>query len=263
MLDKLAHNFLTLSIVQEIATEFPRFRPLLDIWQSDSSFTLGSFETFRTSDGIRRGLLTNWGEAKSVWNEFVYFTLNVFSKNPKYLKDARTCLAGQLHGLPCAFDIAKITETCVPPWSIFDLNEAREFAEGIYPPWLIEEKDLGNLIYAYSAASQAVRFLSYIPDTSRGHLRRITLQEEKAAILNPASHAQGLVSFCRDNPRLKIQCCVKLWTVGICHVKPYIKTVQGDLVIKLLGRWMLETLVLQKHGMPHDQYQLVLDGHPL
>lgn len=63
--------------------------------------------------------------------------------------------------------------------------------------------------YRFSAAAAAVKFLSSCP--VRMHLRSIRLLEDKLAVAYPESHAQGLIKFCIENPRLHVERRVDLW----------------------------------------------------
>lgn len=70
----------------------------------------------------------------------------------------------------------------------------------------------GNrFIYRFSAAAAAIQFLGRHP-TSRIHLRRIILNEDREAVAFPESHGKGLIPFCVENPRLHIERRVALWT---------------------------------------------------
>jgi len=68
-----------------------------------------------------------------------------------------------------------------------------------------------RFIYRFSAAAAAVQFLNRHP-SSRIHLRRIILDEDREAVCFPESHGKGLIPFCIENTRLRVERRVNLWT---------------------------------------------------
>lgn len=50
--------------------------------------------------------------------------------------------------------------------------------------------------YFFSAAAVAIRFIGQLAPTQRMWLRNIIIQEDRASVAAPSTHAQGLVSIC-------------------------------------------------------------------
>jgi hypothetical protein len=83
------------------------------------------------------------------------------------------------------------------------------------------------------------------------------------SIANSPSHAQGLIQFCRQNPRLQIERIVNLWKAGISPDSRPDKPLRTSIISKAFGRWIFETLELRQGGMPAGSFKLVLDGNPI
>ncbi|KAJ4308348.1 hypothetical protein N0V84_012153 [Fusarium piperis] len=133
--------------------------------------------------------------------------------------------------------------------------------------------------FRFSAAAVAIRFLDRLSPSQRLNLRRIVLQEDHVSVGQPECHAIGLIPFCRENPRLRIERHVGLWR-NILH------TIQRASFLELpdvidditkgerrcyidhkrlapaLGSWFGEALAAVDAGMPAGSFTLVLDGNP-
>jgi hypothetical protein len=141
--------------------------------------------------------------------------------------------------------------------------------------------------YRFSAASVAIKFLSSIPSKLRLHLRHIRLLENNVCVAFPESHAQGLISYCVENPKLHIERRVNVWktiiqqpasdfaqsetvndlgaapedqkTLALCYDHTGFSTVR---ITNNLALWVMEAAALIPAGMPKESFTLVLDGAP-
>ncbi|KAM7212567.1 hypothetical protein V8F06_012064 [Rhypophila decipiens] len=68
-----------------------------------------------------------------------------------------------------------------------------------------------RLKYRFSAAAVAIKFLGSLKPSSRAHLRRILLDEDRESVAHPERHGRGLVRFCEENPVLRIERRVSIW----------------------------------------------------
>ncbi|KAJ4256163.1 hypothetical protein NW762_009240 [Fusarium torreyae] len=59
--------------------------------------------------------------------------------------------------------------------------------------------------FRFSAAAAAIRCLSHLQDKVRMRLRKVVLVEDQLAVADPSSHAVGLIHFCQENTRLKVE----------------------------------------------------------
>lgn len=140
--------------------------------------------------------------------------------------------------------------------------------------------------YRFSAASVAIKFLSSLPGNMRLHLRHLRLLENNVCVAFPESHAQGLISFCVENPNLRVERRVSMWKAIFQQQTRHNDTwntvnglevpEQQHLISKLcddtgfptssitdnLALWVMEAAALVPAGMPEKSFTLVLDGAP-
>ncbi|KAK7926496.1 heterokaryon incompatibility protein-domain-containing protein [Apiospora marii] len=125
--------------------------------------------------------------------------------------------------------------------------------------------------YRFSAASVAHSFLTRLPKRLRTHLRSLHVHEDHVSVATPSVHAQGLISFCLENPWLRIVRRVDLWRTVLVDLPgsfgsenweqcwldcPPVETFG----IVCLADWLSEALVLPSYGMPEKSYTLLLDA---
>lgn len=132
--------------------------------------------------------------------------------------------------------------------------------------------------YRFSAASVAIKFLSSLTRGLRLYLRRIRLLENNTSVAFPESHAHGLIGFCVDNPKLRVERRVSVWKTILqqerddlyalpeslrSNANNYDQTGFGtDRATESIARWVMEAASLIPAGMPQDSFTLVLDGAP-
>jgi hypothetical protein len=119
-----------------------------------------------------------------------------------------------------------------------------------------------------------MQFLSSIPKAKRLQIRSIILHEDREAVAFPHSHGRGLIPFCTENNKLRIERRVNLWrnafisevgdAIGIIKEERggmgYWEQLHSEVVTKSLTPWITETLAIPKLGMPINAFTLVLDG---
>ena len=123
--------------------------------------------------------------------------------------------------------------TAPDPWEILPDDEIGDIAETLEWPsdaWLNSEHyGLWKRIkWRWSAAVMCVHFLKSIPPSTRLHLRNIVLLEDRPSVASPhckqdycniwtisepftLGHAHGLIPYCAENSRLRIERHVNLW----------------------------------------------------
>lgn len=141
--------------------------------------------------------------------------------------------------------------------------------------------------YRFSAASVAIKFLTSLPSRLRVYLRHIRLLENHVCVAFPESHAQGLIKFCVENTKLRVERRVSLWkaifqqptlhndewhSMNDLDGAPeyqHLATKQGDdegfstaSITDNLALWIMEAAALAPAGMPESSFRLVLDGAP-
>jgi hypothetical protein len=113
----------------------------------------------------------------------------------------------------------------------------------------------------FSATAIAIRFLQQLDPQVRMHVRSIVIEEEHASGESQASHAQGLIPFCQENPKLRVETRVDLWRTIILHSGAF--NTQGPNtrgILLKISHWISEIICLRDLGMPKDQFSLVFQG---
>ncbi|KAH9240111.1 hypothetical protein K456DRAFT_48164 [Colletotrichum gloeosporioides 23] len=127
--------------------------------------------------------------------------------------------------------------------------------------------------YRFSAAAMAILFIKSCNERLQMQLRKIVLDENRTAVACPERHALGLIQFCRQNPLLKIERRVQLWSnalqdEGYFHsMTKYVLRdewrIQSAQITQSIWKWVQEALALAPAGMPDNSFSLILDGQPL
>jgi hypothetical protein len=276
LINELAPRLLTIDTARALADEFPQFESLLQIWEAGEGIyvpTVGGSANFPIN--------LCWGELRSVWVDFVRCTLGRLAEHPNFNDEAERIVGSwkpNLHGERSTtpwdpessswrYNVTALAAARPHLWAIPDLEVSTNLGLLVQPyprektKW---QKQWVQELYAHSAASVAIRFLESVPQTVRIQLRHIVLLEDRVTGANSPSHAQGLLSFYRANPRLRIQRVVNVWTVGITPETIFpIEPLRISAITKSLGCWILEALRLEEQGIPEGSFQLILDGNPL
>jgi len=111
----------------------------------------------------------------------------------------------------------------------------------------------------FSATAAAIRFLGRLSPSNRSNLRKIVIQEDHPSVVSPASHAQGLIAFCQENPSFRVVRRVDIWRTTLVPSSDRIfRSAKHDL--QHIMMWVHEARILRKRGMPADSFELVLHG---
>ncbi|KAF4468516.1 hypothetical protein FALBO_4597 [Fusarium albosuccineum] len=137
--------------------------------------------------------------------------------------------------------------------------------------------------FCFSAAAVAIRFLDRLPKHQRLHIRNIVINEDRTAVGFPQGHILGLIPFCKENPRLRLQQRVNLWrtillkaeTPDPLDVRMILETnddgfppeyenrgLEPFRVYTALASWGFQTMEVMDEGMPAGSFSFVLDGEP-
>ena len=123
-----------------------------------------------------------------------------------------------------AFEIASstIASTVWLPWTTpttAQFNDMRELwmfltLAGRFQYWYGEKGPDGGaeLRYYESAASQSIRFLDMLRPRQRSRLRRLVIREDRKCSALPQCHANGLIPYLKDLPRLRVVHHVDMWS---------------------------------------------------
>ncbi|KAI8718249.1 hypothetical protein NCS52_00603100 [Fusarium sp. LHS14.1] len=131
--------------------------------------------------------------------------------------------------------------------------------------------------FRFSAAAVAIRFLNSLPARKRLHLRKVVLHENRVSVAHPERHARGLIPFCRENHRLRIERRVDVLSTIFqiaslrslpqlpisSQEEPNIRYKLGShCITETVADWLLEALTTVDAGMPADAFTMVLDSGP-
>lgn len=256
---------------------YPQLAPLLEDLK----------EEYELADTLkRRG---PFGEAPSRYRAFCKEALaassipdvpEVSERHYTWADPTRTGLDSEPH------DALRVAKCSVHHWAIPSEEVLNDLASGLdidtnaRLAGAMTTKDRSN--YRFSAAAAAVCFLQSMPEGMQGHLRRIILDEDREAVAKPQCHALGLISFCKQNPGLRIERRVNLWRNALLADSnfntPYTRHqakfrtmtrrepvpwgVEDKQVTANVSQWVMEALALASAGMPPASFALVLDGQP-
>ncbi|KAK9770766.1 hypothetical protein SCAR479_12557 [Seiridium cardinale] len=127
--------------------------------------------------------------------------------------------------------------------------------------------------YSYSAAAAAFFFLKSKPELLV-RMRKLVLDEDRPSSLKPTLQGKGLIPFCEENPQLRIERRVRLWTnVLVSDDRPCTPAKRLEYALEgnppwdagspahyiapAVWEWIEESLAL-----PPD-FSMVFDGNPL
>ena len=99
----------------------------------------------------------------------------------------------------------------------------------------------------------------------RANFRSVVLNEDVKAVSRPECHARGLIPFCHENPRLRIERRISLLTNLLPPGSDYVSGYEDEFIysedcFQVLLPWIDEALLLPSFGMPLPSFQLVVDG---
>ncbi|KAK2041982.1 hypothetical protein LZ31DRAFT_596763 [Colletotrichum somersetense] len=124
--------------------------------------------------------------------------------------------------------------------------------------------------YRYSAAAVAIRFLASLSKDSRLSIRNIILNEDRLAVGFAESHGLGLIPYCQESLRLRINRQVSMWRTvfqtttanywGRNHGFPWEDGLRANEMSYAVATWIAEALEFGPAGMPPGSFTLSLEG---
>lgn len=166
------------------------------------------------------------------------------------------------------------------PWMIPDEKELDRMSALVYGDSQAEKVKLfwsqlyDRSKWRFSATAAAIRFLGSVTKAHRDSMRQILILEDREAVADQACHALGLIPFCKDHPKLRIERRVSLWRNILLgdntEWSPFTRAtydgkirtfgVRAEAVPALIARWLQPTRRLIRDGMPPASFQLTIDG---
>ncbi|CAG7554705.1 unnamed protein product [Fusarium equiseti] len=115
-----------------------------------------------------------------------------------------------------------------------------------------------KLKFRFSAASAAIRFLKHLPANKRLCIRNLVLREDGFAVGQQERHSVGLILYCKENPRLRID--QRLGMVKNIFQAAGLTEHGFSLIHCYATRDRPEDIFFTHLGMPKDSFTLTLDG---
>lgn len=255
------HPCFTEDLKSRVGQVYPEFMPLFDNIDSDWD-------------------IDRMGHAPSILHKALDYTIQLASSHPQFAQISSEC--SRMH--------PRVWDEFMP-----DFNTVNSFP---YEPWKTPTRDYlqrsvsfcGSRLWvsddrwsmmpfssklSFSAAAASIQFLESIPASTRAHIRRVVLNEDELSVSNPQCHARGLIPFCQENPRLRIERRANLWKNvflrPLCQnndsfvLEPVRYTSKSEVIDQVsatitssVALWIVEALALIPSGMPADSFSLVL-----
>lgn len=131
----------------------------------------------------------------------------------------------------------------------------------------------------FSAAATAIRFLRRLPLNQRVQIRSLVLHEDHPSVGTPSTHVQGLASFFKENPRLRVKRrvsvlgCVKRGPTNPQYVAQSLQAERDgrdepyrglDLISfpSILTEWLVDALAVTSMGIPAGSFTFILEAGP-
>jgi hypothetical protein len=145
--------------------------------------------------------------------------------------------------------------------------------------WARERQDIE---FYFSATAICITTLARLKPNTRMKVRYVVLQEDCRGVGNPKCraecHAEGLIQFCTENPKLRIHTHAGPSTNlapssgEIWHPmsRPYVSSLHAThYYVRVLVEWLIRTASLPSRGLPPGSFTVDLDmrakeaAHPL
>ncbi|KAL2679345.1 hypothetical protein Neosp_010118 [[Neocosmospora] mangrovei] len=231
-----------------------------------------------------------WGATRSSISSAIAYTLLLLAE--KHPAEFTELIDEALPGWTDSHSPDEFFDLTFDPWAIPSLSEVVATADQLQAHRLweyletwhhAEEDDTTGNRYReklyFSAAAVAIRFLDQMPEHQRLQMRNIIINEDRLAVGCPEGHVLGLIPFCRENPRLRVEQRVNLWRnlllrMGVPRIGGAIKLAElghhdewdHELglypVSSALASWGFHVMEVMGESMPAGTFSFVLDGDP-
>jgi len=277
--------YLTPEVFAKVALRYPQFAPLLH----DRVDPVDDGGRQMQHDlRARLPVGNNWGEAGSVHRGFVDYFIEVLSANTGFAEAMAISSIDRQQHFQEADDRSVLYRSPLllsspTPWTIPSEDEVTEMGK-VLDITKVEHEPLSLLYnrtdfwqrvrWCYSAAAAAIQFFKSVPEKTRLGIQNVLLHEDRESVAYPECHALGLIPFCLENPRLRIERRVNIWRTilpAACFtdLESFVRhdkrgedgPIFRDISI-CFASWITEALALSAAGMPANSFSLVFDGDP-
>ncbi|KAI4683949.1 uncharacterized protein J4E84_006789 [Alternaria hordeiaustralica] len=259
--------------VRDYAEEhFPEFLPVVEALQT--SYVANSNSNV-------------WKETPSRSRQFITSTLNTVAKRPCFKDTIERHHYWMRPGSEPGPDPVAVISHEHSPWTLPSSETISAMRETMSPyPVELSRRRQGSYWtgekYRFSAATMAIAFLGSISTETRLSIRKILLLEDHTSVAWPECHGQGLVTYCQENLKLRIERRVDLWRACLPSASTPLHAITGRALAYLreykydriaasivsrgemghggVADWIMEALALESLGMPPKSFTLIIDG---
>ncbi|KAJ4135312.1 hypothetical protein NW768_004938 [Fusarium equiseti] len=252
--------------------------------------------------------MREYADETIVFDRTVAYLLQILAERHPYEFDRAVDLA--LPGWTNSHRGSEVLDLTFKPWAIPSISEVTKMARDMqlqgafdrFTSWGKMGPDFYRTMsptskYQYrkraffSATSVAIRFLSRIPEQQRLSIRKIILDENRPSVSLSMCHANGLIPFCNENGKLRIEHRWNLWTTLLLGISgrstislatnfetppetiqdrandpdrmPWaFDEVRRGNFASAFSAWTMSVLDIVKSGMPLESYTVVIEGDP-
>ncbi|KAJ3956616.1 hypothetical protein N0V92_006851 [Colletotrichum tropicale] len=272
---------------QGLKLKYPQFAPLLDRMKQEGNthpetrLTTGRdgfVQWYRTGGGRLHSRTGPYGEAPSLYRTFQKDALTAIASSEfgreqieRFWRETRSRLSRLASAL-------RVVECKIEHWAVPSAEDMQSLTINQGSNSSSTGSHLRDRTkYRFSAAAVAIHVLQSLPVSSRMHLRRLILNEDREAVADPQCHGIGLIPFCKENPLLRVERRVSLWRNAFqtdtayrspeARYKPRYRytpwAMDSAQVTHNVASWVIEALALEPAGMPPGSFSLLLDGQPV
>ena len=235
---------------------------------------IASFPHFEWSQAEHPLWINNSGEPDSLFRDILDTAHVEFLDESRTLdsKEAASVSAEENPMQSAISSLKKLMKIDLQPWDMYTKEDFATLLKATAPlNWALE--GLGtedDQPVAYSAAAMAIQYLSTCRLRTRRQHHSFILHEDRPSICMPECHAVGLISYRRENPKLRINRCVDLWRNVFAQAavrasasgSVSTNTLHSTEIIDSIAPWIMEAHALEPLGMltPTSSFSLLLDG---
>ena len=151
----------------------------------------------------------------------------------------------------------RLLDLRMKPWDIPHPGKSKEILELAPQPWYmlknLYRKELKE-VYYYSGSAYAIKFLQSLSLGNRQNIRRLVIEEDHYCVGDMVTHAHGLIPFCQENPKLRVEIRVDIVPAVLKQAYHWIdEKIRTTPLIYHLVEWLHEISLLSFRGMPQGQ----------
>jgi hypothetical protein len=249
------------SMADEVLKYFPQYRSRIDLSQNNpvSKFlrTSPPRHSLEEAPSVRRGFIRHLILKAQEHHRFWEFASNLWRVEPNPIDVLSVDLAPW--AVPSDEDLIHMDYA-------LGTRLIRKNGRGSYGEYQ-ERHFQGLRDYGFSAASAAIQFLYSIPKALRLLVCKVQLLEIRETVAHPQCHAQGLIPLCVENPQLRVERRVALWTnilaqypQGAWSMNAEFDGLPGPAIHRAIAPWILEAGAMPFYGMPAGSFSFIIDG---